>query len=210
MQLFNSVIAAIAIFLGGCSYYAVNLPVADSASQIRPVKDNQLERIRAGNVLFVNRSEVWREILVFDGYYSQNQLIVFGADGLPALAVGHISRFDVGPADRGSTPIYGEKLIGGFHPGQSYTLLVVSKDMIGSMVGAPQVFHDRVSDRPMGERYDHYDWLGPNGGRMATEVVNDVVYLPDMDQRYYGSNTWNVTIDINMLIHRGLHRLSRP
>ena len=211
MRFFNSIIAAIAIFLGGCSYYAVNLPVADSASQIRPVKkDSRLERIRAGNVLFVNRSEVWREILVFNGYYSQDQLIVFGPDGLPALAVQHISRFDVGPADRGSTPIYGEKLIGGFHPGQSYTLLIVSKDMIGGMVGRPQVLHDRVNDRPMGEYYHRYDWLGPNGGRMAEEVVNDVVYLPDTYPRgYYGGNTLYLDIDVNMLIHRGLHRLAR-
>ena len=209
MRFFNIVVVG-ALALGGCSYYVVNLPVADAESQIQPVKDIRRERIRAGNVLFVNRSEVWREILVFDGYYSRDQLIVFGSEGLPALAVEPMGRFEVSPADRGSTPIYGEKLMGNFYPGQSYTLLVVSKDMVGSVVGAPQVFHDRVSDRPMGEYYHRYDWLGPNGGRMATEVVNDVVYLPHMDQRYYGSNTWNVTVDVNMLIHRGLHRLSRP
>lgn len=210
MQLFNSFIIVVSVFLGGCSYYAVSLPVVDTASQIQPVKkDSRLERIRAGNVLFVNRSEVWRETLVFDGYYSQDQLIVFGRDGLPALAVEPISRFDVGPADRGSTPIWGEKLMGGFYPGQSFTLLVVSKDMIGGMVGRPQVVHDRVADRAMGELYHRYDWLGPNGGRMAAEVVNDVVYLPDMRPREYYGNTLNLDVDVNMLIHRGLHRLSR-
>lgn len=209
MRFFNIVVMA-ACSLSGCAYNVINLPVVDAASQIRPVKDNRRERIRAGNVLFVNRSEVWREVLVFDGYYSQDQLLVFASDGLPALAVEPMGRFEVGPADRDSAPRYGEKLMGGFYPGQAYTLLVVSKDMIGSVVGRPQVFHDRVSDRPMGELYHRYDWLGPNGGRMATEVVNDVVYLSDVYRGYYGSNTWNMTIDVNMLIHRGLHRLSRP
>ncbi|MBI2052152.1 MAG: hypothetical protein HYT38_00535 [Candidatus Sungbacteria bacterium] len=206
MQLFNSIIIAAACFLSGCSYYVISLPVVDGASQIRSVKDNRLERIRAGNVLFVNRSPVWMGVAVFDGYYSQDQLIVFGPDGLPALSVGPIGQFEVGPADRDSAPRYGEKLIGGFYPGQSITLLVISKDMIGGMVGRPQVFHDRVNDRPLGEDYHRYDWLGSNGGRLAREVVNDVVYLPCVQPQYYGSSTLNLDVDLNMLVRRGLHR----
>ncbi|MBI4118892.1 MAG: hypothetical protein HY452_01355 [Parcubacteria group bacterium] len=207
MRFFNIILIIGCWLSGGCSYYAISLPVAAVDSQIRPVKDNRLERIRAGNVLFVNRSAVWMDVAVFDGYYSQDQLIVFGPDGLPALAVAPMGqRFEVGPADRDLAPRWGEKLIGGFYPGQSITLLVISKDMIGSMVGRPQVIHDRINDRPMGEDYYRYDWLGPNGGRMAREIVNDVVYLPNVCLNSYGSNTLNLNIDLNMLLRRGLHR----
>ena len=38
MRFFNSVVVG-ALALGGCSYYVVNLPVADAESQIQPVKD---------------------------------------------------------------------------------------------------------------------------------------------------------------------------
>ena len=180
MRFFNIILTVGCWLCGGCSYYAVSLPVVDGASQIRPVKDNRLERIRAGNVLFVNRSPVWMNVAVFDGYYSQDQLLVFGPDGLPTLAVGPTALFEVGPADRDSAPRYGEKLMGGFYPGQSFTLLVISKDMIGGMVGRPQVFHDRVNDRPLGEDYHRYDWLGPNRGRITRAVVNEVVFLPNV------------------------------
>ncbi len=211
MWLFNILLAVSLLCGGGCAYYVIELPVASVDERVKPTKDNRVERLRAGNVLLVNRSPVWREVLVFDGYRTREDLITFGPDGLPVLAVEPMGHLEIGPADDDSSPRYGEKLVSFERPGQSYTLFIVSKGMAGQMIGPPQIFHDRVSETPMGEMYHHYQWLGVNGGQMVREPVNDVVYLPERNPRQYGmSNTLEAEIDINMLLRRGLYHLTNP
>ena len=201
-----------ALTLNSCAVYTYQLPVVENP-QVRQVKDKGLERLREGNVLFVNRSPVWREALVFDGIYSQTDLLTYDGDGYLAFAVSPMGSFEVGPADRPeeSSPRYGTKLLGGFYPGQSYTLLIVSKNIANEIVGPPQFYHDRVATEPARDVYSHYEWLGPQGGQRVREPANDVVYLPDRRPREYrGTNTINMNIDINVLLQRGIHRITNP
>lgn len=208
-MLFKILVFAVVAILNGCAIHAYQLPVVDNP-QVVPVKDKGAERLREGNVLFVNRSPVWREVLVFDGLCSQNDLLTYDEKGYPALAVMPMGRFDMGPAERSEVPSpqYATKLVGGFYPGQYYTLLVISKDMADQMIGPPQFYHDRVAVEPARAVYSHYEWLGPQGGQRVSEVANDVVYLPERNARQYrGTNTLNMNIDINVLLQRGIHRL---
>ena len=203
------ILAAVA---SGCSMTTFNLPVADANAQVVAIKDSDRERLRAGNVLFVNRSTIWREIAVFDGSFNEDQLIGIGPDGFPMLMAEPIGQFNMGPAeddacdeDTGTN----RKLVRFKYPGQEYTLLIVSKYMSGGFVGPFQVVHGRVSPRPMGERYYYRPWLGPSAGQMIYEIVNDVEILPNISVREYrGTNNLllDKTIDINQLLRRGIHR----
>lgn len=208
-------LALVALAVSGCSITAMNLPVANPSDRVFAIKDSKRERIRAGNVLFVNRSLVWRENLAFDGGFSEEQLIGIGPDGFPMLMAEPIGRFDIGPADRGSYGGYDEdtganrKLVKFLWPGQEYTLLVVSKDMMGGVVAPFQVIHGRVSTQPMNERYYYRLWLGPGAGQMTYDIVNDVEILPNVYVgEYRGTNyLFDKTIDLNQLLRRGIHRV---
>ncbi len=204
-----------ALALPGCAITMTNLPVASPSDRVYAIKDSGKERILAGSVLFVNRSPVWREIVVFDGGFSEDQLIGFGSDGLPALMAEPIGRFDIGPADRGSYGGYDEdtganrKLVRFRWPGQEYTLLVVSKNMTGGIVAPFQIVRGRVSTQPMNERYYYKLWLGPGAGQKTYDIVNDVEILPNVSvNAYRGTNyLFDKTIDLNQLLRRGIHRV---
>lgn len=208
-------LALVALAISGCSITTMNLPVASPSDRVYAIKDTGRERIRAGNVLFVNRVPVWRENIAFDGVVSEEQLIGIGPDGFPMLMMEPIGRFDIGPADRGIYSNYDEdsganrKLVKFLWPGQEYTLLVVSKDMIGGVVAPFQIVYGRVSTQPMNERYYYRLWLGPGAGQMTYDIVNDVVYLPDVSMNEYrGTNyIFDKTIDLNQLLRRGIHRV---
>ena len=204
MKLLFLLLFALAL-LHGCAYYAVNLPNMGDGAQVRAIKDNDIERIRAGNILNVNRiAGAWRDVLVFDGYYNFDQLIVYGTDGLPALVVDLIGRFSVDPA-LGGNMSYGERLVSGFRPGQEYTLLIFTKSVFGNIIHEPQVYHGRAADRVIGQRYRYYVLGSPR-----EDIVNDVVYLPDV-YIPLRSNSININIDVNALLQRGIYRLrSRP
>ena len=203
-----------ALALPGCAITMTNLPVASPSDRVYAIKDSGKERILAGSVLFVNRSPVWREIVVFDGGFSEDQLIGFGSDGLPALMAEPIGRFNIGPADRGSYGGYDEdtganrKLVKFLWPGQEYTLLIASKNMTGGMVAPFQITHGRVSTQPMSERYYYKLWLGPGAGQMTYDIVNDIEILPNVSvSEYRGTNyLLDKTIDLNQLLRRGMHR----
>ncbi len=200
------------IVLNSCAIHTYQLPVVQNP-QVMPVKDLGRERLRQGNLLFVNRSSVWRDVLVFNGHYYRDDLIVYDDKGYPALCVVPIGSFGLGPADspRDPYPQYITKLMGGFYPGQEYTLLVISKDMTDCMVGPPQICTGRVATEPASDVYTYIPYLGTNAGEHVREVVNDVVYLPDRNPREYrGSNTLNMTIDVNMLLQRGIHKVRNP
>lgn len=200
------------IVLNGCAIHTYQLPVIQNP-QVLPVKDRGRERLRQGNLLFVNRSPLWRDVLVFAGHHYTDDLLVYDENGYPALAVSPIGVFSLGPADRFEDPYpqYRTKLMAGFYPGQEYTLLVISKDMADQMVGPSQICTGEVATEPASDVYTYIPYLGTNAGEYIREVVNDVVYLPDRDPREYrGTNTLNMTIDVNMLIQRGIHKVRNP
>ncbi|MEK7565399.1 MAG: hypothetical protein AAB501_04155 [Patescibacteria group bacterium] len=199
------------IFLGGCAA-SYQLPVVQNP-QVMPVKDHGRERLRQGNLLFVNRSPVWRDVLIFNGHHYKDDLLVCDDNGYPALAANPIAVFEMGPSDspRDAYPQYRTKLMGGFYPGQEYTLLVISKDMANQMVGPVQIYPGEVATRPASDVYTYIPYLGTMAGQHVREVVNDVVYLPDRNPREYrGTNTLNMTIDVNLLLQRGIHKIRNP
>lgn len=208
----KSLIFGVMVFLNNCAIHTYQLPVVQNP-QIVPVKDRGRERLRQGNVLFVNRSPVWRDNLVFAGHHYLDDLLVYDEEGLPALGVAPVAVFEMGPADRPSDPYpqYSTKLMGGFYPGQEYTILVISKDVTGMMLGKPQICTGEVATEPASDFYTYTPFLGTNAGERVREVVNDVVYLPDRNPREYrGTNTLNMSIDVNLLLQRGIHKVRNP
>jgi hypothetical protein len=199
------------VVFSGCATTTFNLPVADPSDQVVAIKNNKRDRLRAGNVLFVNRSEVWREVLVFDGRFYEEQLLCIGPDGFPMISADPIGRFDIGPAEDQACDEdtdYNRKLVSFKYPGQEYTLFIVSKHIDGDIAGPIQIMHGRVSPRPMSERYYYRAWLGPYAGQVIYEIVNDVEFLPNMPvYEYRGTNyLLDTTININQLLRRGIHR----
>jgi hypothetical protein len=202
-------VAFCALVLGGCTVITLDLPVAGPNDTVHPIKDRGIERMRAGNVLFVNRSIVWRKVLVFDGHFSKDELIGFGADGLPALMTNPIGRFDIDPAQKDAIDQdsgMNRKLVRFPRAGQRYTLLIVSEDAFGGVL-ATQFVNGRVADRPMSEQYWYRKFLGPMAGQTVYETINDVEYLPDVwAQQAVGTNyLLDMKIDINDLLRRGIH-----
>ena len=210
MKFFNILFVS-ALALNGCAVYTINLPVADSSERVQPIKDTAIERIRAGNVLFVNRSPVWREVAVFDGYFSEDRLIGIGPDGLPMLMAIPIGRFEIGPSEDycDEDTDLNRKLVKFLWPGQEYTLLVLSKNGLGGLVAPLQVSHGSVTTRSMSERYYYREWLGPRAGQTVFVVVNDVEFLPNVSiNEHRGTNyLFDKQIDVNQLLQRGIRRL---
>lgn len=198
----------------GCAINTFELPQAGPDAKVFAIKDSGMERLRAGNVLFVNRSKTYREVLIFDGRLSESQLIGIGSDGFPVLMAMPIGKFKMGPAehqDLEEDMDSNRKLVKFLWPGQEYTLLIASTGMSGSLVVPLQVVQGRVSSQPMSERYYYRPWLGPGAGQMTYEVVNDVEFLPSVPVHYFrGTNyLFDKTIDLNQLLKRGIHGVQR-
>lgn len=216
MKLFN-ILAASLLFLSSCATYTYNLPVVGPDSRIKPVKDNRPERTRAGNVLFVNRSPgVYREVAVYDGHHSYDQLFVFDSSGLPALVSYPIGEFYLDPPvsrERPDEDTEGNtELVNLLYPGRTYTLFILNKTMSGGLIGRPMVITRTVSRTVLGEKYHYKPWLGPRAGETVYETVNDVEYLPNVSTGQYAGDNYllDLDVDINMLLRRGIHRITHP
>lgn len=196
------------IALNGCAISTYQLPVVENP-QVVPIRDQGRERLREGNVLFVNRSDFYRDVLVFDGRYCKDDILAFGPDGYPVLTVKPMGVFSLDMADnpRDPYPQYKTRLMGGFYSGQEITLLVFSRNIFDQTVGPPQITTERVATEPGRDVYTYRPYINVRPGTIIREVVNDAVYLPDMYADYYGGNSFDVTIDANMLLRRGIHRI---
>jgi hypothetical protein len=197
-----------AILLSGCVYQVIDLPVASNALEsqtIRPIARDELSMMRSGNLIVVNRMEDFcRDVLVFNGHHSLDELIVRGSDGLPAIDYYNIGRFNVVPASGGSEPMYGEILIGTFMKDQQFTFLITTqsaRDGCRKVLCEPQVYHGQIRDRPLGERYSH-----PVGGIMVEEMVYNIAVLPDANINYGRANIISNALSIDELLRRGLHK----
>lgn len=199
-----------AILLFGCAYRVIDLPVASGAAEsqfIRPISKDELNMIRCGNVLIVNKAEDYcRDVLVFDGYHSLEDLIVIGSDGLPAIDCYNIGRFSVAPASGGKDRVYGEILVGNFRENQNYTFLITTqsiKDGCSNIVCYPQIYQGRIERHSLGEKYRH-----PVGDVMVEEFVYNIVYLPEANISFSKKDI-NITsnaLSIDSMLGRGIYR----
>jgi len=197
-----------AILFSGCVYQTIDLPVASGAvtsQTIRPIARDELSMMRSGNLIVVNRMEDFcRDVLIFNGHHSLDELIVRGTDGLPAIDYYSIGRFNVVPASGGSEPMYGEILIGTFLHNQQFTFLITTQsanDGCRKVLCEPQVYHGQIRNYPLGERYRH-----PVGGIMVEEMVYNIVILPDANINSRDISIISNALSIDEMLRRGLHK----
>mgnify|MGYP001593758965 CR=1 FL=1 len=199
-----------AVLFGGCAYQIIDLSVASSAVErqtIRPISRNELNMMRSGNVVVVNTMEnCCRDVLVFNGTKSLNNLIVRDRDGLPAIDYYNIGRFSVAPASGGDEKMYGEILVGTFLQNQQFTLLITTqstKDGCRKVICEPQIYHGQIHDSPLGERYRH-----PVGKVIVDEMAYNIINLPNANISSSSRDTSIVSnaLSIDEMLKRGLHR----
>lgn len=203
------VIFVIAFIVSGCANTAFDIRDNGLNYVVVPIKYTRAERIRAGNVLFVNRSPVWRDVLVYDGHKNEREL--FGLDdyGNLELLVLPIGRFKVGPAEL-YTPDedtdMNRMLVRFIYSNQEYTLVIVNKNIFGEIIPPLfTIFYGRVADPYLHERYYRRAWLGTKAGHYVWDIVNDVEYLPYVHiSRHYRIDK---DLDIDFLLARAVHRL---
>ncbi len=168
----------------GCSTTRVILLREEESIRL-PIRAIDAPEIAAGTVLFVNRTPgVWRECVVYPGWWSITDLIVGGMDGNYHLRIEPnfrpVGYFEVDPAMGGPRhSFYKEQLVGLFDRGATYTVLVVTKSFTGSVLQI-DAFGFQMSDR-YGERYYYYPTLGPVAAldRQVSRPVNHIEHLPD-------------------------------
>lgn len=201
------------ILLTGCAVTTFELPAPTSEDRIYAIKDSHIERIRARNVLFVNRSSLDCEAAVFLGRYYEDELFGFGPDGLIALKVWPEGVFGVGGAVEDFNDEDGDhnrKLVRFEFPGQEYTVLLTYNIPFGGFAGY-DIIQGHVSERPMKEEYCYRKWLGPSAGRVVCEPINDVEILPVFYlPEHRGTNVLlNKTIDANKVANSTIDWLLR-
>ena len=205
----KNLILILASVFSGCTFQVIDIPVSEYAVGLQivvPVERNETNLIRAGNITFVNRSvDVNRDVLVFNGHHSLNEIIVRGNDGLPTFDFYNIGRFQVAFASGKPEPMYADRLVGVFRQNQDYTLLISSQSRESGYkktVCAPQIYHGRHETRTFGEKYVH-----PVGNNTVEEIVSDLVYLPDADVSNRGFSSVPADLDFDSMLRRGIHRI---
>jgi hypothetical protein len=197
-------VLAVVIFLG-CGQQLVL--VREYSARVRPEYEvsalKGVSEVHSGTTLFVNQSVgVWQKCLIFDGYYSWEQLVRFGPDGMPVLKVAPIGYFEIGPSESGSRPIRGEALVGFFLPSSDYTLMAVAEDFTGNLM-AINIMSIWLPPTPMREEYFYYSFLGFSSRR----IVNHLVYLPNVSPGHIYDNNLRLDIDLNDLVRRGARKM---
>lgn len=195
------VVAFDAMVLSGCAYQIrLNPPSKEEKKDLENLPIQPLKKVPETHIstaLFVNRTVgVWQKCLVFQGYYSRDQLLVYGYDGMAKLNVDPIGYFQVSPALENYGAPAGEKLVGFFLPGNDYTILTISEGFDGAVMDITTSY--LVLPRsPLGYKYSYYTYTG----QQAWRYVNYAVYLPQVYPNGNGNN-FTVRLNINDLLRR--------
>ncbi len=199
-----------AVILSGCAYQIrLNPPSKEEKKDLENLPIQPLKKVPETHIstaLFVNRTVgVWQKCLIFQGYYSRDQLLVYGYDGMAKLNVDPIGYFQVGPALEQYGAPAGEKLAGFFLPGNDYTVLVISEGFDGVVLDINTTYLI-LPRSPLGYKYNYYTYTGQHSWR----YVNYVAYLPQIYPNQYGNgNNFTVRLNINDLLRRTIRAATR-
>lgn len=198
-------ILSVAVILGmlsGCMSQVRLVPPSKEEKKdlenlpIQPLKN--VPQTHISTALFVNRSVgIWQKNLVFQSYYSKDQLLVYGDDGMPKLNVDFIGYFQVSPALENYGAPVGEKLMGFFLPGNDYTILTISEGFDGVVLDISTTYFT-LPRSPLQNRYYYYSYTGQQTWR----YVNCVVELPRVCGDNRNGNNFTVRLNINDLLRR--------
>ncbi len=202
---FFKILAVVGVFatMSGCAYQIrLNPPSKEEKKDLENLPIQPLKKFPETHIstaLFVNRTVgVWQKCLVFQGYYSRDQLLVYGYDGMAKLNVDPIGYFQVGPALENYGAPAGEKLVGFFLPGNDYTILTISEGFDG-MVLDISTSYLVLPRSPFGNKYSYFTITG----QQAWRYVNYVVHLPQVYAgNYHNGNNFTVRLNINDLLRR--------
>lgn len=187
------------VILSGCAGQRLVVKKDSELFTIKAIKN--VSETHPATVLFVNRSPgVWQKCLIFEGYFSQDQLLgidlTTGEFGIKVIPVGY---FEVGSALDGYPRIEKTKLVGPFRDRHDYTALCFLEGFDGRIVSVQTVFVN-YTVRPLQEKYYYYTALGP-----VERFVNHYQYLPEYYSYGSGSNGASIKINLNQLLQKLIH-----
>lgn len=164
-------VVVVAVIFSGCApVLRVHIPETSPFFRIGAIKN--VPAIHSRSILFINEATAtWQRCLVFEGYYSLDQLFREGGDGLPELQVVPVGYFKIGP-QIGRVPA--EELGGYFEPRQDYTILCFLENVLGGVVDI-DVVHAAIGGRD----FFRYRYVYTNTfGLRAEKWINCLVRLP--------------------------------